>query len=493
MKRIKTILTWAILVFIFLTLYNVKKNSRPELQHRQFSFFVTDVHKHQVSSVEVDGERIIVHTTNKDVYKVEGTLSGKLLDDLIEDEVPVSWKTEDHYFTTLLTSFGPLLLILALWYFFFKRAQKGGLGMLGLRNTNVRLITQEERTSFADVGGCNEAKKLLGDIVDYLKDSSRWKKMNVRAPRGILLEGPPGCGKTLLARAIAGEIRAKFFHLSGSDFVEMFVGVGAARVRDTFETAIRETPAVLFIDELDAVGKRRGSGVSGAHDEREQTLNQLLVCLDGVTSYSQLIVIAATNRADTLDKALLRAGRFDRVIKIGLPTLEQRVQVLEVHTKNKVLDDEVSLLDVAKSCNGFSGADLETLVNEAAILALRRVSSKADPLKITKEDLLEARGSIGGLSRGYSVADAVLIESASQITKAKADACIKVTLRDSTSYQGVVVWADGTFIKLSPSTGDAVTISKSFIKLIEAIGTDNNEDTVGVETDPWANRPTEVA
>ena len=288
-------------------------------------------------------------------------------------------------------SFLPFILIVALIYFLFVRQLKmAGRGALNFGKSKARMLTREkDRVTFKDVAGCEEAKEEVGEVVEFLKDPKKFQRIGGRIPKGILMVGPPGTGKTLLARAVAGEAEVPFFTISGSDFVEMFVGVGAARVRDMFEQGRKSAPCLVFIDEIDAVGRQRGAGLGGGNDEREQTLNSLLVEMDGFEGHEGIIIIAATNRPDVLDKALLRPGRFDRQVVIDLPDLKGREEILKVHAKKVKLHDSVDLSVVARNSPGFSGADLANLLNESALTAARYNKKKIYP-----EDIDEAREKI---------------------------------------------------------------------------------------------------
>jgi cell division protease FtsH len=295
----------------------------------------------------------------------------------------------------IFVSFGPILLLIAVWVFFMRQMQGGGMGgrggAMGFGKSKARMLEQDQnKVTFADVAGCDEAKEEVEEMVDFLRDPSKYQKLGGKVPRGALMVGPPGTGKTLLARAIAGEAKVPFFTISGSDFVEMFVGVGASRVRDMFEQAKKHAPCIIFIDEIDAVGRSRGAGLGGGNDEREQTLNQLLVEMDGFEGHEGIIVIAATNRADVLDKALLRPGRFDRQVVVGVPDVRGREQILNVHLKKVPAADDVKVKYIAQGTPGFSGADLANLVNEAALFAARlnkRVVSMSD-LEKAKDKLI---------------------------------------------------------------------------------------------------------
>ncbi|MBI4822371.1 MAG: AAA family ATPase [Deltaproteobacteria bacterium] len=385
------------------------------------------------------------------------------------------------------------VLVIALMVFVRKQQQGGSANILSLGKSRARKA-ENTQVTFADVGGLPEAKEQLQDIIDFLQHSKRWANAGVRLPRGVLLEGPPGCGKTLLARAVAGEAKVPFFHISASEFVEMFVGVGASRVRDMFEIAKKAAPCVVFIDELDAVGRRRGSGIGSAHDEREQTLNQLLVSLDGFEQGELIVVIAATNRPDVLDKALLRPGRFDRRIQIESPSRAERLEMLSIHTKKKPLAPDVSIEQLAGEVDGFSGADIETTTNEAALLALRRLrGTTRDDVSISMADFRAAVEVMKRKERIFDKLDAVLIESASQLSQPTGKANVRVTLTGDAkdSLEGELVWADGAFLKLRKADGAAVIVPKHEVARIDTLaGTELEKgEAVG---DRWAGKITEL-
>lgn len=353
--------------------------------------------------------------------------------------------------------FGLLAFVLALMWF-AKKMGGGQNNIFALRNSKARLAEESSKTKFADIGGCVESKRELSDLVDFLKSPKRWIDAGARLPRGVLLEGPPGCGKTLLAKAVAGETEAKFYYTSASEFVEMFVGVGPARVRDMFETAKKNAPAVLFIDELDAIGRRRGSGVGFANEEREQTLNQILVCMDGFESFDRVVVIAATNRADILDKALVRAGRFDRRIPIPPLTRDERITVLQIHTRSKPLAEGMPLGEVADWTDGNSGADLEGLANDAALFAVRRARDHDEPTKIQLDDFRQALESRRQHRKSIDAFDAVLFEATTQLAEPIGRAIVRVTLQDNSTVEGEVVWVDPCFLKLRRTSDRQPTV-----------------------------------
>jgi cell division protease FtsH len=388
------------------------------------------------------------------------------------------------------------VVVVVVLVFFARRMKGNATDILSLGKSRARLVGEDtNKITFQDIGGCEEAKQLLGDVIDYLKNPQRWAQSGARLPRGILLEGPPGCGKTLLARAVAGETQAKFYMVSASEFVEMFVGVGAARVRDMFDTAAKQPPAIVFIDELDAVGRRRGSGVGTGHDEREQTLNQLLVCLDGFSDHKAVVVLAATNRADILDQALLRPGRFDRRIRVPALSRDDRLQVLQVHLRNKPLAEDVSLGDLADRTEGCNGADLENLANEAALLAVRRARQEngSAPM-LHMDDFSRALEASQSRSRTFNKLDAVLIESNTQLAEPTGRAVVRVTMVDDVIFEGEVVWADASFVKIRnlADSSDSI-LAKSRIQKIESLTGTEAADRADVKTDAWAGRLPGVA
>jgi len=342
-----------------------------------YSELLDDVKAKRIKDVVIEGSSITA--TRNDDTKVRTTatmLDRGLIGDLRDNNVRFDVKPpeEPSFLQQVFISWFPMLLLIGVWVFFMRQMQGGGKGgAFSFGKSKARMMDETNNTvTFADVAGCDEAKEEVGEIVDFLKDPTKFQKLGGRIPRGVLMVGPPGTGKTLLARAIAGEAKVPFFSISGSDFVEMFVGVGASRVRDMFENAKKHSPCIIFIDEIDAVGRHRGAGMGGGNDEREQTLNQLLVEMDGFEASSGVIVIAATNRADVLDKALLRPGRFDRQVMVGLPDIRGREQILNVHMRKVPIGTDVKADILARGTPGFSGADLANLVNEAALFAARR-------------------------------------------------------------------------------------------------------------------------
>jgi len=344
-----------------------------------FSDFITLVQNGQVSEVTIQGDNISGKLVNGKFFKTYAPDDPELIPLLKEKGVRIMAKPVDDspWFMTVLVSWFPMLLLIGVWIFFMRQMQAGGGKAMAFGKSRARLLTDKSRkVTFADVAGIDEAKAELQEVIEFLRDPKKFTRLGGRIPKGLLRVGPPGTGKTLLARAIAGEAEVPFFSISGSDFVEMFVGVGASRVRDLFNQAKKNAPCIIFIDEIDAVGRHRGAGLGGGHDEREQTLNQLLVEMDGFESNEGVILVSATNRPDVLDPALLRPGRFDRQVVVPLPDVKGREKILEVHTRKTPLDDDVDLSVLARSTPGYSGADIENLVNEAALHAAREGKDK---------------------------------------------------------------------------------------------------------------------
>src|SRR5689334_5627909 len=367
-----------ILVLIILA-WNVFKTGATAVDEVSFSQFLDQVAQGHVSKVQIRGEEISGQYApsagkREPRFKTYAANYPDLVKDLRARNVEIEiTPTKDSSFVSALVMYGPLILLVAIWFVIMRQMQAGGNKALSFGKSRAKLLTPtQKKVTFKDVAGVEEAKVELQEIIEFLKDPQKFQKLGGRIPKGVLLVGPPGTGKTLLARAIAGEANVPFFSISGSDFVEMFVGVGASRVRDLFEQGKKNAPCIIFIDEIDAVGRHRGAGLGGGHDEREQTLNQLLVEMDGFESNEGVILVAATNRPDVLDPALLRPGRFDRRVVVGRPDVKGREQILKVHTKKVPLADDVDLTVVARGTPGFAGADLANLVNEAALVAARQ-------------------------------------------------------------------------------------------------------------------------
>ncbi|MCK5888809.1 MAG: ATP-dependent zinc metalloprotease FtsH [Methylococcales bacterium] len=394
---VKNIILWVVIAVVLMSVFNSfgARSSRVD-GSLSYSQFLDSVKAGQVQRVVIDEQHIKGKMQTGEKFKTYAPNDTHLVDDLLANGVEIQAKPpeEPSMLMTLLMSFGPILLLIAVWVFFMRQMQGGGGGRggaMGFGKSKARMLEQDQnKVTFADVAGCDEAKEEVEEMVDFLRDPTKYQKLGGKVPRGALMVGPPGTGKTLLARAIAGEAKVPFFTISGSDFVEMFVGVGASRVRDMFEQAKKHAPCIIFIDEIDAVGRSRGAGLGGGNDEREQTLNQLLVEMDGFEGHEGIIVIAATNRADVLDAALLRPGRFDRQVNVGLPDIKGREQILQVHMKKVPAADDVIVKYIAQGTPGFSGADLANLINEAALFAARnnkRVVTMAD-LEKAKDKLI---------------------------------------------------------------------------------------------------------
>jgi len=391
-KPFKNILFWVAAGIIVILLWSLFQSPGAAKKEVNFSEFLVDVEKNQVDEVTIAGNQIKGKYTDGTAFK---TVAPSQFDDLVKilREHKVNIKVKDTsrspWFSYLFTWF-PIIILILFWIFFMRQMQAGGNKALSFGKSRAKLISGiQKKITFDDVAGVEEAKEELQEIIGFLKDPQKFQKLGGRIPKGVILVGAPGTGKTLLARAVAGEADVPFFSISGSDFVEMFVGVGASRVRDLFDQGKKSAPCLIFIDEIDAVGRQRGAGLGGGHDEREQTLNQLLVEMDGFDPNEGVILIAATNRPDILDSALLRPGRFDRRIVVNMPDVKGREDILKVHVKNIPLADNVELKIVARSTPGFSGADLANLVNEAALIAARHGQNN-----VTMEDVEYAKDKV---------------------------------------------------------------------------------------------------
>ncbi|MBQ4825374.1 MULTISPECIES: ATP-dependent zinc metalloprotease FtsH [unclassified Leisingera] len=376
MGNARNIAFWVVLFLLILALFNLFSGSGSTMQSRErtFSDFVSSVETGKVSTVTLDGEQVRYTTTDGQNYVTIKPADAEVTALLIDKNIPVrAEKQQQSGFQSFLITLLPFILLIGVWIYFMNRMQGGGKGgAMGFGKSKAKMLTEKHgRVTFDDVAGIDEAKEELEEIVEFLRNPQKFSRLGGKIPKGALLVGPPGTGKTLLARAIAGEAGVPFFTISGSDFVEMFVGVGASRVRDMFEQAKKNAPCIVFIDEIDAVGRHRGAGYGGGNDEREQTLNQLLVEMDGFEANEGVIILAATNRKDVLDPALLRPGRFDRNVTVGNPDIKGREKILGVHARKTPLGPDVDLRIIARGTPGFSGADLANLVNEAALMAAR--------------------------------------------------------------------------------------------------------------------------
>ncbi len=391
----KNLLIWVVIAFVLVAVFSKFSMQSDTQTTLPYSEFIQNVASNSVKEVEINGRELTGITSNGLAFKTYiPPQETKLVDDLLAHNVKfdVIPPEQRSIFMEILISWVPFLLIIGLWIYIMRQMQGGGggRGAMSFGKSKARMLSEDQvKVNFGDVAGCEEAKAEVGEVVDFLKDPSKFQKLGGKIPSGLLMVGSPGTGKTLLARAIAGEAKVPFYTISGSDFVEMFVGVGASRVRDMFEQAKKNAPCIIFIDEIDAVGRQRGAGVGGGHDEREQTLNQLLVEMDGFEGNEGVIVIAATNRPDVLDSALLRPGRFDRQVVVPLPDVRGREQILKVHMRKVPLNDDVKENLLARGTPGFSGADLANLVNEAALFAAR-----SDKRTVSMYDFEQAKDKI---------------------------------------------------------------------------------------------------
>ena len=381
MNVYRSIFIWLLIGIMVILLFNLLNTPKKNLEDIILSDFLTKLEEGQVDEVAIKENSITGRFKDGTKFKTYYTDYPQLVEKLRELDVKITVKPPDQnpWYVNIFFTWGPIIFIAVIWIFFMRQMQSGGNKALSFGKSKARLISEKSvKVTFADVAGVEEAKAEVQEIIDFLKDPQKFQKLGGKIPRGVLLVGSPGTGKTLLAKAIAGEAGVPFFSISGSDFVEMFVGVGASRVRDLFEQAKKSAPCIIFIDEIDAVGRHRGAGLGGGHDEREQTLNQLLVEMDGFEGNEGVIIIAATNRPDVLDPALLRPGRFDRQVIVSLPDVKGRLEILKVHTRKIPVDEMVNLDRIARGTPGFSGADLANLVNEAALLAARQAKTKVE-------------------------------------------------------------------------------------------------------------------
>lgn len=385
---IKNMFLWLIIALVLVSVFSNFNPRHTSIEKMSYSQFLKEIKQGAVQSVMVEDDKIIRGMTknNRTFVTFMPLPDFALLDELIKHNVDVNGqeKQQESFLMHIFVNWFPMFLLIGVWVFFMRQMQGGGgKGAMSFGRSRARLLGEDQvKVTFANVAGCDEAKDEVKELVDFLREPGKFQKLGGRIPRGVLLVGPPGTGKTLLAKAVAGEAKVPFFTISGSDFVEMFVGVGASRVRDMFEQAKKQAPCIIFIDEIDAVGRHRGAGLGGGHDEREQTLNQLLVEMDGFEGNEGVIVIAATNRPDVLDPALLRPGRFDRQVVVPLPDIRGREQILQVHIQKIPLEKDVNVLSIARGTPGFSGADLANLVNEAALFAARANKKKVGMLEM---------------------------------------------------------------------------------------------------------------
>jgi cell division protease FtsH len=390
----KNLLLWLVIAIVLMSVFNNFGSRQTAARTMEYSQFIGQIRQGQVEKVVIEGRNINGTTKGGDKFTTYSPGDPGLIDDLLNNGVAIEAKPQEEQSLLLqiFINWFPLLLLVGVWIFFMRQMQGGGggRGAMSFGKSKARMLTEDNnKVTFDDVAGVEEAKEEVHELVEFLRDPSKFQKLGGRIPKGVLMTGSPGTGKTLLAKAIAGEAKVPFFSISGSDFVEMFVGVGASRVRDMFEQAKKHAPCIIFIDEIDAVGRQRGAGLGGGHDEREQTLNQLLVEMDGFEGSEGVIVIAATNRPDVLDPALLRPGRFDRQVYVPLPDIRGREQILKIHMRKVPVADDVEPTIIARGTPGFSGADLANLVNEAALFAAR-----ASKRLVDMEDFEKAKDKI---------------------------------------------------------------------------------------------------
>ncbi|MFC1515128.1 ATP-dependent zinc metalloprotease FtsH [Thermodesulfobacteriota bacterium] len=377
----KNLALWLVITLMMIMLYNLFNQQQLGETNISYSEFLSMVDNEKIDDVVIQGQELLVTDSNRNRFKVYAPQDADMIKILREKGVAINAKppSESPWYMSILVSWFPMIVLIAVWIFFMRQMQSGGGKAMSFGKSRARLQSdQSKKVTFEDVAGIDEAKEELGEIIEFLMDPKKFTRLGGRIPKGVLLMGSPGTGKTLLARAIAGEADVPFFSISGSDFVEMFVGVGASRVRDLFVQGKKNAPCIIFIDEIDAVGRHRGAGLGGGHDEREQTLNQLLVEMDGFESNEGVILISATNRPDVLDPALMRPGRFDRQVVVPMPDIKGREGILKVHMKKTPTGPDVNSQILARGTPGFSGADLENLVNEAALLAAKRNKEKID-------------------------------------------------------------------------------------------------------------------
>ena len=377
----KNLALWIVITLMMIMLYNLFNQQHTGETNISYTEFLSMVDSGRIADVVIQGHELFVTDTNHTRFKLYAPPDSDLIKILREKNVTIKAKPESEspWYMSVLVSWFPMIVLIGVWIFFMRQMQAGGGKAMSFGKSRARLQSDQlKKVTFEDVAGIDEAKEELGEIIEFLKEPKKFTRLGGRIPKGVLLMGSPGTGKTLLARAIAGEADVPFFHISGSDFVEMFVGVGASRVRDLFVQGKKNAPCIIFIDEIDAVGRHRGAGLGGGHDEREQTLNQLLVEMDGFESNEGVILISATNRPDVLDPALLRPGRFDRQVVVPLPDIIGREKILKVHMKKTPISPDVNIVALAKGTPGFSGADLENLVNEGALLAAKRNKERVD-------------------------------------------------------------------------------------------------------------------
>lgn len=503
MKRsVKTALIWiALLAIVYFGFFH-RRHDNPIFDRISPQEALTSIEAGHVKSFEYRDSKLILMFADGEHVRVD-PMDVRVIERMTELKIPF---VADHSSLNSGSGSGSVpdafiyiavavVIFFAVFYFLRKRAGGQLNNIFELRKSKARPVSDSDKAQFGDIGGNREAVEMLADVVDFLRAPQRWKAACARLPRGILMVGPPGTGKTLLARAVAGETKSAFFYTSATEFVELFVGVGPARIRDTFEKAAAQQPAIVFIDEIDAVGRRRGSGVGTMHEEREQTLNQLLVLLDGLERHDRLVVMAATNRLDVLDPALLRSGRFDRVLRLDAPSLNERLDILKIHTRSKPLDASVSLERVARQTDGFTGADLESLTNDAALSAVRRFRNDAGAqgaVLLTDQDFDRAFKALTRSNRQFDRLDSVLVESVSQFAEPTGRAAVRATMSTGTILEGDVVWMNAAQIKLRLVDGSEVVIAKALTEQLVSLEGTELTPQGDFAPDRWAGRNVEI-
>jgi ATP-dependent Zn protease len=496
MKRgLKTALIWGLLVGVVILVLISRQEPVPEGSVSP-THAVTMIERGDVNEYRFDGKELSLQTSGGQLVTVEPGGNASVWQSLRSSGVQRA-RTGNHSDYSGLVGLLVIIAVVAALVYFLRKMRGGSVNnIFELRRSKARPVENADKAHFADIGGNRQAVELLGDIVDFLRAPERWTAAGLRIPRGVLVVGPPGTGKTLLARAVAGETQAALFYTSAAEFVELFVGVGAARVRDTFQKAAAQQPAVIFIDELDAVGRRRGSGSGAMHEEREQTLNQLLVLMDGMEQHKRLVVIAATNRPDILDPAQLRSGRFDRMLRLKLPTAAERIEILRIHTRNKPLDPQVSIERIADQTENFSGADLEALANAAGLLAVRRTregaSHNGQAAILSSEDFQHAIAEMTSSNRVFDRLDSVMVESVSQFAEPVGRAVARVTLTTGAVIEGEVQWMNATHIKLRLADETETIVAKELAAQIVPLKGTESAPQSEFTPDRWAERDLDV-
>jgi ATP-dependent Zn protease len=497
-RGLKTALIWGFLIaIVVLVLVQRDRNVDQEAAFLSTESAVSMIESGEIAAYQFDEQGLVLISRNGAYLGIDPLGHEAVSEQLSEARIPYLPVVGQTGETDLVTWLVILAIVAIAVIYLLRKMGSGNMNRIfELRKSKARPVEEADRAKFCDIGGNRDAIEVLEDVVDYLRSPQKWTSAGTRLPRGILMVGPPGSGKTLLARAVAGETQSSFFYTSASEFVEMFVGVGAARVRDTFEKAVAKQPAVIFIDELDAIGRRRGSGVGTMHEEREQALNQLLVLLDGMERHDRLVVMAATNRPDILDPALLRSGRFDRVLRIQPPTGRERLDILKIHVRKKPLHESVALERIAEQTEGFTGADLEALTNDAALLAVRRVrlkpADRSADVQLTSDDFERALASMKSSNRQFNRLDAILIESVSQFAEPTGRALAKVRLTTGTVVSGEVLWMNMVHIKLRTDDGSEIVVAKDMAEQIESLEGTEQVPQEDVIPDRWAGRSLEV-